>query len=444
MHGKQRFPNVFFGPNLRPQNAALAILLTLLFFMFLVLLLMTLTAQPAQAQTFKVIHTFTGGTDGTSPYAGLTMDAAGSFYGTTAEGGVKGSNCYNGCGVVFKLSRKGSGWILNPLYNFQGGLDGAIPTSRVILGPDGSLYGTTGYGGLGTCYDQQGCGTVFRLRPPASACKAALCPWTETVLYRFTGGADGACPGDLAFDQTGNLYGVTWAGGQYGFGTVFQITSSTGGWTQSVLYNFGGGDAGQNPVGVIFDKAGNLYGSTGGSGAQPGTIYQLQPSQSGWSERVLHRFDGYDGAGPNPLMFAQSGNLYSTTAAGGCCQGGTAFMLSPGSGGWMFNLLYSFAGRGGGGWGFGGPSASPVMDANGNLYGPTRYGGAYQAGAIFMLSPSGDEWTYTSIHDFAGGSDGAEPRGSLIFDSYGNLYGTASGGGSCPPYVCGVIFEITP
>ena len=443
MHSKHRFPNMIFGSGLRLDGSAVAIMFLLLFLLF-VLLFMMFTAQPAQAQSFKVIYTFTGAADGKLPSAGLTMDAAGNFYGTTSEGGYTGANCYYGCGGVFKLSHKGSGWVLTPLYNFRGGYDGATPGSRVILGPDGSFYGTTTYGGFGACFYQQGCGTVFRLRPPASACKTALCPWTETVLYRFTGAADGACPGDLAFDRSGNLYGVTWSGGQFGNGAVFQLTPSQGGWTESVLYSFAGGDDGQNPVGLIFDKGGNLYGSTGGSFAQPGTIYQLQPSATGWTENVLYHFDGYDGAGPNAPMFAPSGSLYSTTGAGGCCQGGTAFMLSPGNGGWTFNLLYNFIGNGGSGWGFGGPSASPIMDSAGNLYGPTRYQGAYQQGNIFMLTPSGGGWTHASLHDFTGGADGAQPFGSLIIGPNGNLYGTASGGGSCPPYVCGVVFEIAP
>jgi uncharacterized repeat protein (TIGR03803 family) len=443
----KRFPNVMFDTSLRPESAALAIMVMLLFLLF-VLLFITLTAQPAQAQTYNVIYNFTGGLDGGQPYAGLTMDAAGSFYGTTINGGYWGGECdyLRGCGTVFKLFHKGSRWVLMPLYSFTGNTDGDRPSARVVFGPDGSLYGTTGYGGVGTCYDQQGCGTVFRLRPPASAsaCKTALCPWTKTVLYRFTGGTDGASPsGNLAFDQAGNLYGATWGGGpggQYGSGVVFEITPSNGGWTESVLYNFRGGDDGQNPTGIVFDKAGNLYGTTSGSFTQPGTAYELTLSASGWTENILHHFDGYDGAGPTGLIFDQSGNLYGTTEAGGCCQGGVAFMLSPGTGGWTFNLLYNFTG-GGSGWGFGGPSAKPVIDATGNLYGPTRYQGAYGAGNIFKLTPSGGGWTYTSIHDFTGGADGGQPFGDLIFGTNGNLYGTASGGGANG---LGVVFEITP
>src|SRR5271165_2940807 len=136
MHSVRRFHSSIFGASLRPHSATVAILLMLLFFL-LVLLLVLLTPQPAQAQTFKVLHTFTGGVDGAWPYAGLTMDRAGNLYGTTQNGGKVGCGSGSGCGTVFKLSHKGSGWVFTPLYSFQAGSDGAVPTARVIFGPDG-------------------------------------------------------------------------------------------------------------------------------------------------------------------------------------------------------------------------------------------------------------------------------------------------------------------
>jgi uncharacterized repeat protein (TIGR03803 family) len=163
-----------------PANAALAIMLTLLFLMFL-LLFMTLTAQPAEGQTFQVIHNFTGGQDGANPYAGVTLDRAGNLYGTAYYGGGTDD------GTVYKLTHQGSGWTFSPLYSFAGGSDGINPDARVIFGPNGTLYGTTERGGNGGCAFGNTCGTVFNLRPPATVCKAVLCPWTETVLYRFTG-----------------------------------------------------------------------------------------------------------------------------------------------------------------------------------------------------------------------------------------------------------------
>src|SRR5271165_1484050 len=347
MHSVRRFHSSIFGASLRPHSATVAILLMLLFFL-LVLLLVLLTPQPAQAQTFKVLHTFTGGVDGAWPYAGLTMDRAGNLYGTTQNGGKVGCGSGSGCGTVFKLSHKGSGWVFTPLYTFQAGSDGAVPTARVIFGPDGNLYGTTSVVGAGY-------GTVFKLQPSPVACKTALCPWTETVLYRFTGGSDGGSPqnGDLLFDQSGIIYGTTQLGGSYGLGVVFSLTPSKGAWTESVLYSFTGGNDGAQPASsVISDNAGNFYGTAVGGGSFGyGTVYELIPSGSGWQEKTLYSFsstrdDGYAAFPVGGLIFDGSGNLYGTTEAnsfeiGG---GGTVFELTPSNGNWTITIL---AGTGG-------------------------------------------------------------------------------------------------
>ena len=226
------------------------------------LVLTLLTIRAAQAQTYNILHSFSGGGDGGTPSAGLIMDRAGNLYGTAQYGGA-------GNGTVFKLSHPGSGWILSTLYAFQGGNDGLGPEARVIFGPDGGLYGTTTSGGF------QGYGTVFELRPPVTACKSAICPWTETVLYRFQGGSDGIDPayGDLSFDPMGNLYGTTSGGGLQlcsgnTCGVVFKLARSGGGWTESVLYSFTGGNDGGTPYsGVILDSTGNLYGTAYYGGA---------------------------------------------------------------------------------------------------------------------------------------------------------------------------------
>ena len=199
--------------------------------------------QPAQAQTFTVLHSFTGGVDGAYPYTGLTIDRAGNLYGT-ASGGTFTDNCANKgvCGTVFKMTHKNSAWIFTPLYNFTGGSDGAYPQTRVIFGPDGSLYGTTVVGGGTGCsgiYPYDGCGTVFNLKPPLGVCKAIRCDWKETVIYRFTGGSDEEYPsGDLVFNA-GNIYGTTSGGPGIDppFGTVYKLTPSSGGWEESVLYS---------------------------------------------------------------------------------------------------------------------------------------------------------------------------------------------------------------
>ena len=400
------------------------------------LLVLTLvTTRAAQAQTYNILHTFSGGGDGGFPIAGLTMDRAGNLYGTANSGGA-------GYGTVYQLKHKGSNWLFAPLYSFAGltGSDGAGPESRVIFGPNGTLYGTTVLGGFGS-------GTVYNLRPQAKACPNIICPWTETVLYRFVTGADGYLPvfGDLIFDQAGNIYGTTYQGNPYEAGTVYELTPSGGGWTESILYSFTGSDGLFPYHGVISDGAGSLYGTTerggayfGGSNPGYGTVFRLTPSGSGWKESVLYSFqNGSDGEYPDAgLIFDPSGNLYGATDNGGQDGGGTVFKLSPSSGGWTFTLLYSFTGD------FDcGPYGTLVMDGAGSLYGTTLCDGANHAGSVFKLTPSGNSWTYTSLHDFTGGSDGENPYCNVVFDANGNLYGTASAGG-LQGY--GVVWEIAP
>ncbi len=391
----------------------------------------------AQGQTLNVLYNFTGGPDGAYPGDGVTIDKAGNLYGTNYGGG-------SGYGTVYSLKHAGTGWVVFPLYSFSGGSDGANPWTRVNLGPDGTLYGSTFAGGIPGCAFQgrDGCGVIFNLKPGVHAvCANSLCPWNETVLYSFTGGTDGWLPeGDLLF-QSGNIIGTTQDGGAYnncngypGCGVVWQLTPSGGGWTESVLWSFGNGTDGIIPLGgVVPDKAGNLYGAAllGGS-ANAGGVYQLTPSLT---ESVIYSFsgasDGYVGGGG--VILDQAGNIYGTTLGGGAGGGGVAYELTNGT--WAYNLVYSFSGSTNGAY------DKFTMDQAGNLYGATSNDGLYGYGAVFELTPSGGgSWNYTSLHDFTNGSDGANPNGSLVFDADGNIYGTASGGANGD----GVVFEITP
>ncbi len=400
-------------------------------------------AKPAYAQTFSVIHNFSGGQDGAAPMAGLTADGAGNFYGSAARGGDAGTCGGAGCGLIFRLAKGNSGWILTPLYRFAGGDDGASPQANVVFAADGSLTSSTFLGG-GTCdQNPEGCGTVLKLQPPASACKTALCPWTETVLYRFKGN-DGAGPlGAIVFDQAGNLYGAATAGGLRNGGTIFELTPSGSEWTGRVIYS----PYGYPRSGAVFGSDGNLYGSDFSGGNGQGSVYQLTPAGSGWLGTDLYTFaNASDGGFPwAGLIFDPAGNLYGSTTAGGEGHGGTIFRMTPSGGQWIFETIYSFNGPGDSRLVVG-PLGSLVMDDAGSLYGTAFADGAFGRGSVFKLSPSGGGWTFTSLHDFTGGSDGAYPYSNLVFDAAGNIYGTASAGGTSANCTggCGVVFQITP
>ncbi len=437
MHSKQRFHT--FSRNWNPTNAALAIMLTLLFLIFLFLFI-ALTALPAHGQTYRVIYSLNevyG--SGMSPFAGPTIDAAGNLYVTTKGGG------YGDYGTVFELYRGSSGWVYSAIYDFGGGNDGAGPYDRVVFGPDGSLYGATGSGGGTDLCNGLGCGTVFKLSKQGTS-------WRETILYAFQGGTDGMWPynGDLVFDQAGDIYGTTEQGGytggncaaRDGCGVAFKLAPSVGGYTESVLYSFTGGtDGGFPQAGVIFDRTGDLYGVAGN------TVYELTPSANGWAENILYILQGgrYGGWAFGGLIFDQQGNLYGTTYLGGSGNAGTVFELKPLNGEWTYDLLSTLMTLNSGVLEYRGPTASLTMDATGNLYGTTSQGGRYGWGAVFKLTPSGNGWTYTSMHDFCRGgypcNDGALPAGGVTLDAHGNLYGTTEyGGGNWG----GVVWEITP
>ena len=271
--------------------------------------------------------------------------------------------------------------MLSPLYLFTyEGVGGSIPYDTVVIGRDGSLYGTAAYGGdLQACPNgnSSGCGTVFNLKPLPSIPPNPITPWNETVLHTFekTDGAN-AYGGDLIFDVAGNIYGTTYNGGTGacfgGCGVVYKMTPSGGTWTQTVLYNFQPGTDASHPwAGVIFDQSGNLWGTTVAGGTfGKGTIYQLIPSGGGsWTENIVYNFTGgADGDSPYAgLAFDPSGNVYGATVGGGTDNGGTVYKLTPSGGTWTLTTLKSFSGTSG--QLARGPFGRMLLDAAGNIYG---------------------------------------------------------------------------
>ncbi len=421
---------------------------------FAIMFALAVTVTAAQAQSFQVIHNFTGLGDGSEPNYGITLDSAGNVYGTTFSGDAL-------TGTVYKLALRGSNWVLSPLYLFTyQGSGGSIPYATVVIGRDGSLYGTTAYGGdLQACPNgsSSGCGTVFNLKPLPSIPPNPITPWNETVLHTFvkTDGAN-AYGGDLIFDVAGNIYGTTYNGGTGacfgGCGVVYKMTPSGGTWTQTVLYNFQPGTDASHPwAGVIFDQSGNLWGTTVAGGTfGKGTIYQLIPSGGGsWTENIVYNFTGgADGDSPYAgLAFDPSGNVYGATVGGGTDSGGTVYKLTPSGGSWILTTLKSFSGTSG--QLARGPFGRMLLDAAGNIYGATFTGQPYGFGSAFKLAPDGSGgYTYTSLHDFTGGLDGGHPRSYLVMDKNGKLYGATAVGGSGNPTncvgACGVVYQIVP
>jgi uncharacterized repeat protein (TIGR03803 family) len=401
---------------------------------WVVFVLTVVATQAAQAQMFNVVHDFTGGADGGDPAATLTLDKAGNLYGTTFSGGQPGCSPQTSCGTAFKMAHKNSAWLFEPLYSFSGGTDGANPDGRLVIDANGTFYGPTFGGGVVGCTFF--CGTVFNLRPQPRAPASVFAPWLEKVLYVFTDPAGAPEPqGDLIFDQQGNLYGT--ATGAAGPGDVYELSPSGSSWIHTVLHNFGGTGDGFLPYGgVVFDKAGNLYGTTSFSSmGGGGTVFQLVPSGANWTENILYDFSsGTNGIRPQgALIMDPSGNLYGTTSYRGPGGGGTVFELSPSGGSWVFATLYGFTGSGG-------PLSSLTMDSAGNLYGTTSADGAHNLGSVFKLTLSNGSWHYASLHDFSG-SDGSNPSGGVTLDANGNLYGTTTAGGA---HGFGVVWEITP
>ncbi len=327
------------------------------------------------------------------------------------------------------------------IYNFTGGNDGGQPAAQLALDSAGNLFGTTVLGGL------YGCGTVFELNYSGSQ-------WNETVLYSFDCYGTGKNPyGGVTVDNAGNLYGTTVAGGSGGgctgdgCGVVYELTRSGDTWNETVLYNFTGGDDGFGPgSAVVFDKAGNLYGATpdGGVNAE-GVVYQLSPGQQGWQQTVIHAFTGGDDGAVGslgPLLVDSRGALYGVTELGGQYGAGVAFRLSPSGNNWNFTTMYAFQGLPDAGFPYGGL----IADSRGRLYGTTYFGGVNGLGSIFDIGAGATvrtPWKESVLYSFQGDTDASFPTSTLVFDAAGNLYGTSSTGGN-PSCDCGAIFKLTP
>jgi len=281
----------------------------------------------------------------------------------------------------------------------------------------------------------------------------ALAADSEQVLHSFcilAGCPGGANPeGKLIFDSTGNLYGATYAGGRHGDGTVFELISVNGKWRHKLLHSFygHGGDGAVPFGGLVADGTGNLFGVTmyGGdfnscTNVGCGVVFELLRGTGGtWTEKVLHTFDDQDGAFPNgPLVFDGSGNLYGTTVIGGTYGKGVAFELVPSNGTWTLKVLHNFNPNSNDG---SEPVSALIFDKAGNLYGATQFGGVYDYGTVFELTPNNGTWTENLLYDFGKDApDAASPYTNLVFDGAGNLYGAAGG---IWEYF-GVIFELLP
>ncbi len=381
----------------------------------------------------KVLHSFVhNGFDGIVPQGALFADAAGNVFGTTTDGGS-----YS-VGTIFELSNDGNGNWTQKVYSFNfAGSDGANPEANLISDAAGNFYGTTVAGG------NYAAGSVFEMSPNAGG------GWTEKLLYSFGEALDGSAPeAGLIFDAQGNLYGTTTAGGLHGLGTVFKLSpNGQGGWTESVLHTFDQTTGYNSVAGLVFDSAGNLYGVAAYGGDNfYGTVFELSPNdRGGWTHTVLHSFGaGTDGALPaGTLIWDGGGNLYGTTNYGGANNVGSVFELSPsGSGGWTETLLYSFKNDGVDGVN---PYAGLTFDSAGNLYGTTGYGGVYNYGSLFQLTPNGGgSWTETVLHSFNFEypyTDGITPQAGVIVDAAGNLFGTTLNGGTG---FYGTAYEFSP
>jgi len=419
----------------------------------LMAIVLTLAASAWAIDTQSSIYTFQSRTDGATPMSGVIADGAGNLYGTTtAGGGACTAITKKGCGTVFELSPASGGtWTETILHAFTGGTSDGYSPQGLVFDASGNLYGITGAGGTGTvCIGGAGCGVIYELSPSSGG------TWTETILYNFTGGIDGNEPwGSLAIDASGNLYGVTRAGGANLDGNVFELSPGSSGWTFTTLHSFATTGGYEPDSGVTLDAAGNLYGTTLRGGDETGTwgcssgcgvVYRLSDSSTGWRYSQIYVFHGPGGYEPvSGVALDSTGNLYGTTFAGGtptCCGFGVVFKLAPTTAGqWKETILHAFQNTTDGE----NPTATLTLDSAGHVFGTSGGLSETSPGAAFRLTPaSGGGWQFQVLTALSAGS-AYLTTAPLLRDSTGHMYSTAYGGGStnCDGG-CGSVYELSP
>ena len=420
---------------------------------------LALTSAPASATTLNIIKSFCGtgmtctGSGGTSFPQGLLNDGSDNYFGVLATGGA------NGKGEVFRLSKSGGSYLYADIYDFCGGggacTDGRAPTGKLIIDSNGVLYGVAENGGPTCGADANGCGVIYTLTPTGLGPNS----YSQAVIYDFCGGGgsctDGKTPaGELTYvgdpgsqyDGSSALFGATLSGGANSHGAVFKLTGIGGTPTESVLYSFcpGGGGCtdGAQPNNLVADGGGSLYGTTpgGGNGTSSGVVYELDPNGGSYTHTTLWTFCGSAGCpdGQTPdgqLVINGTGKLLGTTAAGGAQQDGTVFRITPNGTSSTETVRYDFCSTGGAACTDGAlPRGGVVMDANGDFYGVTGFGGNQLSpgGTVFKLHNT----TLTTLYKFCPGgsvpctSDGNLPQNGVALDASGNVYGTATYGGA--------------
>ena len=397
------------------------------------MILLSVVSASAQTGSFKILHSFTGGNDGSYPVTPLALDAVGNIYGMTGDGGSS-SDCpyYVGCGTAFEMSQKNGHWALVPIAEFSS-LNGNLPDAvgPIVVDSNANIYWAFQAGGDPGCE----CGSVAKLTRSGDT-------WSQTTLHAFLGGsADGQYPqSGLVEDKAGNLYGATIYGGPNNNGILYQLSPDAGStWTYNVIYEFTGTD-GATPLGPLaIDQSGNLYGTTANGGPfGDGTAFRLSPSTGSWTLTTIYNFVQEFGYSPQQegIAIDSKGNLYGNTMSGGVYQLGTIYELTPTIGYWNQTILYTFTGENDG-WN---PRGPLTLDPSGAIYGGAEIGGIHGEGTVYKLARGvSGKWNLRVLHSFGGG-DGQYPIQGVTFDASGNLYGVTTEGGANGT---GNVFEIT-